>query len=89
MPDCVLLDLMLPRYGASKSCASCKPGETARIPIIIMTGRYSDRSTSDMIRQESNVVDFMEKPIKPGVLAMTLHKLPKTAPGAAAAPKPE
>ncbi len=80
LPDLVILDLMLPRYGGFEVLRQLQAGDTARIPIIIMTGRYSDRSTSEMIRQESNVVDFLEKPIKPGVLAMVLHKLLKTSP---------
>ena len=50
------------------------------IPIVIITGRYTDRSTSDMIKQEPNVRDFIEKPVKPQVLSALIHKLLKTQP---------
>lgn len=78
LPNLILLDLMLPKYGGFEILRQLQQGETASIPIVIVTGRYSDRSTSEMIRQESNVVDFLEKPIKPPLLAMTLHRLLKT-----------
>jgi DNA-binding response OmpR family regulator len=80
LPDLILLDLMLPRYGGFEVLRQLQSGETAKIPIIIITGRYTDRTTSEMIRQESNVMDFMEKPLKPAVLAMSLHKILKTRP---------
>ena len=80
MPDLIVLDLMLPRYGGFDVLRQLQGGETSRIPIIIITGRYTDRTTAEMIRQESNVLDFMEKPIKPPVMAMALHKILKTKP---------
>ena len=80
LPDIILLDLMLPRYGGFEVLRQLQGGDTAKIPIVIITGRYTDRTTAEMIRQESNVMDFMEKPLKPAVLAMTLHKLLKTRP---------
>jgi DNA-binding response OmpR family regulator len=79
-PSLILLDLMLPRYGGFEVLRQLQGGDTARIPIIIITGRYTDRTTADMIKQESNVMDFMEKPIKPPALSMALHKILKTAP---------
>ena len=36
--------------------------------------------TSDMIKQEPNVKDFIEKPVRPPVLAALIHKLLKTQP---------
>lgn len=81
MPDVVLLDLMLPRQGGFEILRQLQTqGETARIPNIIVTGRYTDRTTAEMIRQESNVVEYLEKPIKANVLAMALHKVLKTRP---------
>lgn len=77
-PDLVLLDLMLPRYGGFEILRQLQAGETSKIPIVVITGRYTDRSTSEMIRQESNVVDFLEKPVKPPVLASLLHRVLKT-----------
>lgn len=77
-PDLVLLDLMLPRYGGFEILRQLQAGDTAKIPIVVITGRYTDRSTSGMIRQESNVVDFLEKPVKPPVLASLIHRVLKT-----------
>jgi DNA-binding response OmpR family regulator len=84
-PDLVILDLMLPRYGGFEVLRQLQTGDTARIPIIIVTGRYTDRTTAEMIRQESNVMDFLEKPIKAQLLGATLHKILKTQPKAAKA----
>jgi DNA-binding response OmpR family regulator len=79
-PDLVVLDLMLPRYGGFEILRQLQAGDTSTIPIIIVTGRYTDRTTAEMIRQESNVMDFLEKPVKAGILAMSLHKILKTTP---------
>jgi DNA-binding response OmpR family regulator len=79
LPDIVLLDLMLPRYGGFEILRQLQQGDTSKIPIIIVTGRYTDRTTAEMIRQESNVVDFLEKPVKANILTMSLHKILKTA----------
>lgn len=83
-PSLILLDLMMPRYGGFEVLRQLQAGELSRIPIVVVTGRYTDRSTAEMIRQESNVVDFLEKPLKPNVLSATLERLLKPrAPGAA------
>jgi DNA-binding response OmpR family regulator len=62
-PDLIVLDLMLPRYGGFELLRHLQKGELSRVPIIIVTGRYTDRATSDLIRQESNVVELIEKPV--------------------------
>ncbi|MBI5201076.1 MAG: response regulator [Elusimicrobia bacterium] len=77
-PAVILLDLMLPRYGGYEVLRKLQHGPTADIPIIIITGRYTERTTTEMIRQESNVVEFLEKPIKTNVLASLLHRILKT-----------
>ncbi|MCM2304726.1 MAG: response regulator [Elusimicrobia bacterium] len=83
-PDLILLDLMMPRYGGFEVLRQLQSSELSRIPIVIVTGRYTDRSTAEMIKQESNVVDFIEKPLKPNVLVAVLDRLLKPrAPGAA------
>lgn len=79
-PDLILLDLMLPKFGGFEILRELQSDETSTIPIIIITGRYTDRSTSEMIKQEPNVRDFIEKPVKPQVLASLLHKFLKTQP---------
>ncbi len=79
-PDLILLDLMLPKYGGFEILRELQSDETGSIPIVIITGRYTDRSTSDMIKQEPNVRDFIEKPVKPQVLAALIHKILNTQP---------
>lgn len=79
-PNLILLDLMLPKFGGFEILRELQGDETANIPIIIITGRYTDRSTSEMIKQEPNVKDFLEKPVKPPVLAALIHKILNTHP---------
>ena len=79
-PDLILLDLMLPKYGGFEILRELQTDETSGIPIVIITGRYTDRSTSDMIKQEPNVREFIEKPVKPQILTSLLHKLLRTQP---------
>ena len=74
-PDLILLDLMLPRYGGFELLRQLQGGELTRTPIVIVTGRYTDRSTADMIRQESNVIEFLEKPVKANLLAAVLQRV--------------
>ncbi|MCG2726116.1 MAG: response regulator [Elusimicrobia bacterium] len=78
-PDMILLDLMLPKLGGFEILRELQ-ADAEDLPIIIMTGRYTDRSTSDMIKLEPNVKDFIEKPIKPPVLTALLHQLLNTQP---------
>ena len=74
-PDLIVLDLMMPRYGGFEVLRQLQSSDLSRTPILIVTGRYTDRSTAEMIRQESNVVDFLEKPLKPSVLSALLNRL--------------
>ncbi|MCX5786606.1 MAG: response regulator [Elusimicrobia bacterium] len=79
-PQLILLDLMLPKFGGFEILRELQGDDTSDIPIVIVTGRYTDRSTSEMIKQEPNVKDFLEKPVKPPVLSSLLHTLLKTRP---------
>jgi DNA-binding response OmpR family regulator len=77
-PDLILLDLMLPKSNGMEIVRELQEEETRNIPIVIMTGRFMDHSTSDMIKREPNVREYMEKPVKTALLAALLHKLLKT-----------
>ncbi len=78
-PDLILLDLMLPKFGGFEIVRELQVDE-GDIPIVIITGRYTDRSTSNMIKMESNVKDFIEKPVKPPVLTALIHQILQTQP---------
>ncbi|MEA3307671.1 MAG: response regulator, partial [Elusimicrobiota bacterium] len=78
-PDLILLDLMLPKYGGFEIVRELQV-DAGDVPIVIITGRYTDRSTSDMIKLESNVKDFIEKPVKPPVLTALIHQILSTQP---------
>lgn len=73
-PDLLVLDLVLPRYGGFELLRELQHGDQAKTPIIVITGRYTDRATVDLIRQESNVVELMEKPIKINALLLAMQR---------------
>ncbi|MBI4669685.1 MAG: response regulator [Elusimicrobia bacterium] len=80
LPDLILLDLMLPRYGGFEVLRRLQKPDTGKIPIVVFTGRYTDRSTQELIRGETNVVDFMEKPLNTAILSTRVHTILKTSP---------
>ncbi len=79
-PDLIILDFMLPGMGGYEVVKELQNGDTVRIPILVVTGRHLDRQSIDMVKHESNVREFMEKPIKPVFLGAALHKLLGTRP---------
>ncbi|HAH08259.1 MAG TPA: hypothetical protein DCM05_17325 [Elusimicrobia bacterium] len=79
-PDAIILDFMLPGLGGFEVLKSLQMGDARGIPVLIITGRRIDRQTVEMVRQESNVREFIEKPIKPAILSSILHRLLKTQP---------
>ncbi|MCX7641081.1 MAG: response regulator [Elusimicrobiales bacterium] len=76
--DLILLDLMLPGYGGFEILRELQIEGKASIPVIIITGKYMDRSTKEMIKMEPNVVDLIEKPIKINIFISIVHKILKT-----------
>ncbi len=80
-PDLIILDFMLPGMGGYEALRQLQALGYSSTPIIIVTGRQMDRQSVDMVRQEANVREFMEKPVRPAALAATLHRILGTAPG--------
>lgn len=78
-PDLILLDFMLPGMGGYEVVKELQV-DNSSIPVVIFTGRQMDRSSVEMVRQERNVRDFLQKPVKPAVLCTVLHRLLKTRP---------
>ena len=81
-PDLIVLDLMLPRYGGFELLKRLQGAERSPTPIVVVTGRYMDGSTAEMIRQESNVVEFLEKPVQAARFILALRRT--LGPGSAA-----
>ena len=80
VPDLMLLDLMMPRLSGYEVLLRLQQGAAAAVPVVVMTGRYKDAKTADMVRHESNVAAFLEKPIKIDEMCALLHRLLKTRP---------
>lgn len=78
--DMILLDLMLPGYGGFEILRELQIEGKTSIPVIIITGKYMDRSTKEMIKMEPNVSEFIEKPIKINYFISLIHKILKTNP---------
>lgn len=81
-PDLIVLDFMLPGMGGFEVVRQLQAAGFATTPIIIVTGRQMDRQSVNMVRQESNVKEFLEKPVRPFALAAILHRILRTAPSA-------
>jgi two-component system alkaline phosphatase synthesis response regulator PhoP len=78
-PHLVISDLMMPSGGGYELVRSLQSDPTTRrIPVIMITGSHFDSSTQDMIRMESNVVLYLEKPIRPDELVNRVHLVLKT-----------
>ena len=80
-PELILLDLMLPKCGGFEIVRELQDGDTSDIPVILLSSRPMDRSTLEVLKQEPNVKDFLEKPVNTQVLTALLHSLLKTRPG--------
>jgi CheY-like chemotaxis protein len=76
----LILDMMLPGLGGYEVLRQLQAAGQGDIPIIIVTGRQMDPKGIELIRQESNVKEFLEKPVRPAVLISALHRMLQTQP---------
>lgn len=72
-PDLVILDLMLPRYGGFEILRRLQQGPLSTLPIVVVTGRYSDPATAGLVRAESNVIELLPKPVDTEALGALLR----------------
>lgn len=79
-PSIIVLDMMLPGLGGFEVMRQLQASGHGDIPIVVVTGRQMDPNGVDLIRQESNVKEFMEKPVRPAVLSSALHRILNTSP---------
>lgn len=81
-PDLIILDYMLPGTSGYEVAKELQSGDARNVPVIVVTGRRLDRQGLDMLKREHNVKEVMEKPVKPAVLASTIHRILGTLPPA-------
>ena len=74
-PSLIILDLMLPKTGGYEILRELQTDHTAKIPIVIVSGRRLDRTTLDILKNEPNVKEFIEKPVSPQALRGVLHSI--------------
>ena len=79
-PDVIILDMMLPGLGGFEVMRQLQAAGHADIPIVVVTGRQMDPAGIALIREESNVKEFLTKPVRPAVLTAALHRLLNTQP---------
>jgi CheY-like chemotaxis protein len=79
-PDLLLLDFMLPGIGGYEVVRELQSSGNGDIPVIVVTGRHMDPKNIEMVRTEPNVKEFMEKPVRTPILAVTIHNILKTRP---------
>jgi CheY-like chemotaxis protein len=77
-PDLVVLDLMMPQQSGYEFLRALQAAGHGGIPIFIATARSLDTSTIQVIRQESNVVEFFTKPFNWPTFVGAIHKHLKT-----------
>lgn len=82
-PDAIVLDFMLPGMGGYEVLRELQSRGHGHIPIIVVTGRAMDAKSIEMVRQEQNVKEFLQKPVRPIMLNVALHRVLGTAPGTA------
>lgn len=77
--DLIVSDLMMPGAGGYDVIRLLQSdGVTRKIPVVLMTGFHADASTKNMMKQESNLAAYLEKPLRPEKLAAEVHRILNT-----------
>lgn len=80
-PDLIIMDAMLPKKSGYELVKSLQQNfELKRIPLIVITGKFRDLETQRMFSYETNVKDYLLKPIQPDYLITKIHKILNTKP---------
>ena len=73
-PDLIVTDMMMPGGGGYEVLRALQGDMSSRLtPVIVITGREWDQSTTDMLKQEPNVIAFLNKPIRPHSFLEKVH----------------
>lgn len=77
-PQLILLDMMMPGMTGYEVLRHLQADvETKHIPVILFTAKDFDPSTEAFLKSETNVVDYVNKPIKPSFLIQRIQELLK------------
>ena len=82
LPDLIVLDLMMPKYGGYEVLKELQQDLYQAIPVVIVTARTLDRETVAMMMSESNVSDFFAKPVDSKKFKSRIHEILGTTPPA-------
>ncbi len=64
-PDLILMDVMMPDMSGYDAVRTLQSDPvTCKIPVIIMTAQNFDSSTIQLLKQEPNVYNFLQKPFR-------------------------
>lgn len=78
-PDLIISDMMMPNGGGFELVRALQGDpETAKIPVLLISGHGFDASTKAMFQQERNVTGFLEKPLRPNQFTSRVHTLLNT-----------
>ena len=78
-PDLIITDLMMPGGGGYEVLRVLQSDDvTRKVPVLVITGSRLDKSTQALMRQESNLAGYYEKPVRPETLLKHVHKLLNT-----------
>jgi DNA-binding response OmpR family regulator len=80
LPNLIILDFMLPGLSGFELIHQMQVGETAQIPILVITGRRLDPRNIELMKRESNIQEFLEKPIRVLGLTTAIHRILRTRP---------
>ena len=74
-PDLVILDLMMPVRSGMDVIRELQKGRHQHVPVLAYSGRVLDAPLIEMVRNESNVADFVQKMTSPKGLPERARKI--------------
>lgn len=78
-PDLVVTDLMMPGGGGYEVLRSLQSDDlTRKVPVLMMSGAALDPSTKNLMKSESNVVDYLDKPLHMTAFVYKVHAILNT-----------
>jgi DNA-binding response OmpR family regulator len=74
--DLIILDIMMPKFdGNSVNMRLKSKEETAKIPVIIITGRGNVKKSIAEIKKELNIEAYLEKPFAVSMLIEKINEI--------------